>query len=96
MIYDLAGAVPGHQTYSRLGRGSEIHKRKKNQNINEKQLHSPEYAEIRETFKRVRNVKRGGVDANAPKSLHLGEKINQNRRRYMFHFEEHIKNLASL
>ena len=54
------------------------------------------YSEVREAFKRVSNVKKGYVDHKAPNTLHLAKKLNQNRRRNKFHFEEHIKNLASL
>ena len=64
--------------------------------IEEKLFISPEYAEIRETYRRVHSVKKGGIDAKKPKCFHLSKKLTENRRRNMFHFEEHIKNLASL
>lgn len=69
---------------------------KRKKTIEEKEITSSEYSEVRETFRRVQNLKKGGVDSKKPKSFHLSKKINENRRRNMFHFEEHIKNLASL
>ena len=68
---------------------------KKKLTVNEKLRFSPEFREVRETFRRASTCK-GGVDHRKPKSFHMSKKINENRRRNMFHFEEHIKNLASL
>ena len=57
---------------------------------------SPEYSEIRETFKRVKRLKSGDVDTKTPVSFNLSKKLNDNRRRNIHDYEEHIKNLASL
>jgi hypothetical protein len=35
---------------------------KKRKTIEEREMTAPEYAEIRETFKRVQNLKKGNVD----------------------------------
>ncbi len=64
--------------------------------IEERYHKSPEYSEIRETFRRVNQIKRGAVDNQKPKTYNLSKKLNDNRRRNMHDFEEHIKNLASL
>jgi hypothetical protein len=44
----------------------------------------------------VKHLKNGDVDNKKPKSYNLSKKLNENRRRNMHDFEEHIKNLASL
>ena len=64
--------------------------------LTEKIQQSPEYSEVREAFKRVKQLKSGLVDNKNPKTLKLSKKLNENRRRNMHDFEEHIKNLASL
>ena len=51
---------------------------------------------MREAFKRVNQLKSGLVDNKKPKTYKLSKKLNENRRRNMHDFEEHIKNLASL
>jgi hypothetical protein len=42
---------------------------------------SPEYSEIRETFKRVSQLKNGNVDNKKPVSYHMSKKLTENRRR---------------
>ena len=69
---------------------------KKRKTIEDREQTAPEYAEIRETFKRLQNLKKGGVDHHKPKCFHLSNNLSKNRRRNMHDFEEHIKNLASL
>jgi hypothetical protein len=51
---------------------------------------------VREAFKRVNQLKSGLVDNKKPKTYKLSKKLNENRRRNIHDFEEHIKNLASL
>jgi len=74
--------------------GSTMGRRRKT--IYEKEMNSPEYSEVREAFRRVNSLQKGSIDSKKPKTFHLSKKLNQNRRRNMHHFEEHIKNLASL
>lgn len=69
---------------------------KRKKTIEEREISSGVYSEVRETFRRVQSLKKGAVDSKQPKSFHMSKKINENRRRNMFNFEEHIKNLASL
>jgi hypothetical protein len=64
--------------------------------LTEKIRQSPEYSEVREAFKRVKQLKSGLVDNKKPNTYKLSKKLNENRRRNMHDFEEHIKNLASL
>lgn len=64
--------------------------------LNQKLQSSPEYSEVREAFKRVNQLKSGLVDNKKPKTYNLSKKLNDNRRRNMHDYEEHIKNLASL
>jgi hypothetical protein len=63
-------------------------------------ISSPVFAEQRETFKRIANVKTGYTDHGAPKSFTRAQKMSQNKRQKMFtssyHQMEHMKNLASL
>jgi hypothetical protein len=57
---------------------------------------SPKYSEVRETFRRVKQIKQGDIDNSRPKTFQLAKKINENKRRNQHEFEEHIKNLAAL
>ena len=84
-------AVYKSNTQSTFGYG-----KKNKKNIYEQLQSSPEFSEVREAMRRVRNVTKGDTDHAKPNTYNLSKKLTQNRRRNMFHFEEHIKNLASL
>eukprot|EP00347_Sterkiella_histriomuscorum_P006520 403352454 len=56
------------------------------------------FAEQRETFKRISNIKSGGTDSKPPTTFKLGQKLSTNKiaRANNYQHEEHLKNLASL
>ena len=62
-----------------------------------------EFEEVRQTLKRVREIKKGGrsymnkgCDTSPPKTLSLSKKLIENRRPNEFQMTEHMINLASL
>ena len=63
--------------------------------IIDKLLYSPEFSEIRETFRRVHFVK-GGTDTNKPKTMKFRETFLKYKKKNNHDLEEHYKNLSSL
>jgi hypothetical protein len=59
---------------------------------------SHKFSEQRETFKRVANIKAGGVDHSEPTTFKLKAKLSENKKSKasLFQHGEHLKNLASL
>ena len=61
------------------------------------------FQEVKETFRRIRDVKTGltyelgqKVNNRKPETFSLSKKLNDNRRNNQFAVTEHVKNLASL
>ena len=50
-------------------------------NLDQKYMSSPEYSEIRETYRRIKSIKTAAIDNKKPSTYKLSKKINDNRRR---------------
>lgn len=64
-------------------------------NLNKQLLHSPEFSEVRETFRRVYHAK-GGTDNKKPKTMKYRDSFLKYRKKNNHDLEEHYKNLSSL
>ena len=58
-------------------------------------MNSPEFAEIRETYRRVYHA-RGTVDNNQPKTMKFLDTFLRHKKKNIYELEEHYKNLSSL
>ena len=73
-------------------------------NINEKLQQQESFCEVREAFRRIRNIKMGrtylhegnSVNNRRPESFNLIKKLGDNRRPNTHVVSEHVRNLASL
>lgn len=73
-------------------------------NINAELHEKTQFSEIRETFRRVKEIQQGktylhvgsSVNNARPTSFKMAKKLAENRRPNQFAVTEHVKNLASL
>ena len=58
----------------------------------------PKFNEQRETFKRISNIKQGGTDTKAPKTMSLVKKLSENKAKkgQDYQMREHLKHVASM
>ena len=77
---------------------------RKTLNLNKPLLQRQEFSEVKEAFRRVRDIRQGrnyhhtgaSVDNSKPGTFSLTKKITENKRSNQFHMTEHVHNLASL
>ena len=69
-----------------------------NQKLHEDLITNHKFAEQRETFKRIANLKKGGTDTSQPETYKLSKKLGQNRKSKAntYEHEMHLKHLANL
>jgi hypothetical protein len=58
-------------------------------------MNSPEFAEVRETFRRVYQVK-GDTDTKKPKTMKYRDSFLKYKKKNTYELDEHYKNLTSL
>jgi hypothetical protein len=58
-------------------------------------MYSPEYTEVRETFRRA-HIAKSGTDSRKPKTMKYLDSFLKNKKRNTYELEEHYKNLTSL
>ena len=59
-------------------------------------MQSPEFAQVRATYRTIASLHKGSIDSTAPKTFALIKALSINKKENRHHIVEHIKNIDSL
>ncbi len=59
-------------------------------------MKSPEFANVRATYRAISTLRKGGIDSNAPKTFSLIRTLSTNRKTRQRNMTEHLQNIQSL
>ena len=59
-------------------------------------MHSPDFAQVRATYRTIATLRKGQIDSAAPKSFHFIWTLSKNKKVNSYKRVEHLRNMNSL